>query len=65
MPQLRRHESKGARFPSVDEALTLRQVPALRAEALVPGYASAPRHAVLVLQAGAAVATSILGGVHP
>jgi hypothetical protein len=43
-----------------------------RAEALVHGYASAAGLAVLVLQAGAAVATSIptrtdslLGGVHP
>jgi hypothetical protein len=51
---------------------TMLSASAPRADALEPGYASAAGLAVLVLQAGAAVATSIftrtdslLGGVHP
>lgn len=51
---------------------TMLSASAPRAEALVHGYASAAGLAVLVLHAGAAVATSIptrtdslLGGVHP
>jgi hypothetical protein len=51
---------------------TMLSASAPRAEALVHGYASAAGLAVLVLQAGAPVATSIptrtdslLGGVHP
>ena len=60
------------RIAAATTTRTMLSASAPRAEALVHGYASAAGLAVLVLQAGAAVATSIptrtdslLGGVHP